>query len=728
MLFRGKQTDAEVVRRVLSGEREAYAVLVERYVPMVHALAYGHVSNREDVKDLVQETFLKAFEKLWSLEDAARFRAWLASIVRNQCLNFRVAEHRKARALAEVAREPAISPDVARRELHELLRQQLFDLDAECREILLLHYFAGFKVREIAATLGISRAAAAKRLQRAREVLGRNVVSQLGAALAPHKHRETWHAEIMALLPVMPGKWNAGVAVSKTAGLVYAIKAAREVVLVKKVCVALTLAVCVIVAWKLSEGRRSGLPPENKFREVRVQQPRSDDLDESAFKGKQTPVNATAAPPVESAAAEEPAHSADAGTPELEAAGTGTQPEGNGPSGSPSHESGEQSADRKRPTLPAEGVVVTVSKDGETPVADAGVFLDEPPRDGEQREADARTDAEGRFTVQVSIESHQVYALHPDYAPGWASMSPEWGEESRSAHVPSVRIVLAQGGAVEGRVTLGGQPQPDADVVVESYNAIKSARTGPDGSYQLAQVTPGQLLVHAALRATNRTLGRSVVVEPGQVTVVDFPFEGGNSVVRGLVSVDGRPAKGGSVRLVVTTRDDEEVLTVFISETGEYVVTNVPAGEAAMAVSVRLDDGAEIAKQIQFSVAENETTLQDLALSRDTILLGNVAVPEDAKDGVILVLKGDVQIPDLSVETLTSLERLIAASDSPLKGNYRVEGLDPGTYTVVALIYRELPGSEADALAEMLANALFASAVVEVESGKETVADLSPAR
>ena len=58
------KSDALVVQEVLSGERDAFSVLVRRYMPAVHALAFAHTGNHADADDVVQETFLKAYTSL----------------------------------------------------------------------------------------------------------------------------------------------------------------------------------------------------------------------------------------------------------------------------------------------------------------------------------------------------------------------------------------------------------------------------------------------------------------------------------------------------------------------------------------------------------------------------------------------------------------------------------------------------------------------------------------
>jgi len=203
------QADARVVRRVLEGEREDFAVLVERYMRVVHAVAYAQMGNPDDAEDVVQDGFLKAFEKLDTLRQAHKFGSWLISIVHNVCKE-RIATRIRQNALAE--RGPAASataiPDIERRELHDVLRQQLERLDAVHREVLLMHYFVGKPVREIAALLDISPAAVKKRLQRARDVLSKQMLDEMQPDTETARRERGQTRRIMGIVAAAPVAWQ----------------------------------------------------------------------------------------------------------------------------------------------------------------------------------------------------------------------------------------------------------------------------------------------------------------------------------------------------------------------------------------------------------------------------------------------------------------------------------------------------------------------------------------
>jgi RNA polymerase sigma-70 factor (ECF subfamily) len=77
-----RNNDADLVRRTLSGQREAFGGLVDRYLRFAYAIAYARAVTRPDADDIVQDSFLTAYQQLNTLREPARFSAWLATIVR----------------------------------------------------------------------------------------------------------------------------------------------------------------------------------------------------------------------------------------------------------------------------------------------------------------------------------------------------------------------------------------------------------------------------------------------------------------------------------------------------------------------------------------------------------------------------------------------------------------------------------------------------------------------
>ena len=218
MLLFWEEPDARVVGRVLSGQHNDFAILVERYLPVVQAIARGNLINPADTEDVTQESFTAAFQKLDSLRAPQRFGPWLIAIVRNTARSWSRKQGRETSIETMGVEEPAVPPPaVENEEMRRLLDQTLAGMDAERREILMLHYYAGKSLREIAGILNISREAAAKRLQRARETLGGELLKFVPQE-KPGREALRARAKVIASLVVAaPVAWQATPAYAATA-------------------------------------------------------------------------------------------------------------------------------------------------------------------------------------------------------------------------------------------------------------------------------------------------------------------------------------------------------------------------------------------------------------------------------------------------------------------------------------------------------------------------------
>ncbi|MFP4527093.1 MAG: RNA polymerase sigma factor [Candidatus Kapaibacterium sp.] len=84
----GKQEDFEAIERVLAGDESAYDILQKKYRRIIAALIRRMVRDEDDVDDLVQESFIKAFGALPKFQFNYSFSAWLYRIASNTCIDF----------------------------------------------------------------------------------------------------------------------------------------------------------------------------------------------------------------------------------------------------------------------------------------------------------------------------------------------------------------------------------------------------------------------------------------------------------------------------------------------------------------------------------------------------------------------------------------------------------------------------------------------------------------
>jgi RNA polymerase sigma-70 factor (ECF subfamily) len=177
--------ERDLVRHAQGGDREAFAVLVERYWDRLYRWLYHLGRNRHAAEDLAQETFLKAFAALGSFRAGTNFRAWLFRIAYNGFLNQRQAEGRLRPHCPDQLPETGQGPaeQVMSREAVQLVARELDRLPAEFRSAFLLRVDGGMSFREVASVLRIKEETARWRVFKARQ--------KLVEALAPQLDRDT---------------------------------------------------------------------------------------------------------------------------------------------------------------------------------------------------------------------------------------------------------------------------------------------------------------------------------------------------------------------------------------------------------------------------------------------------------------------------------------------------------------------------------------------------------
>jgi RNA polymerase sigma-70 factor, ECF subfamily len=183
---RESETDATLVARARQGDPAAFERLVRRHLRTAHAVARQRVGNEADADDVVQDSFLRALERLEDCRDPARFGAWLLTIVRNRAHNVRSREAVRATTPLELVPELADDHDtsqgVEEREFREELEVALAELTELQRDVFVLYDMEGWDHGEVAERLGISRGSSRFNLHVARRALRERLNTNLPLA------------------------------------------------------------------------------------------------------------------------------------------------------------------------------------------------------------------------------------------------------------------------------------------------------------------------------------------------------------------------------------------------------------------------------------------------------------------------------------------------------------------------------------------------------------------
>jgi RNA polymerase sigma-70 factor (ECF subfamily) len=173
------ERDEDLVRRYLSGDRGAFAVLVERHERRVYNLALRMTGREEDARDAAQDAFLTALRKLSSFRGEAAFTTWMHRVTVNACYDLLRKRQRQPlldrRGDDDLPRpEPPPAPDHADVAVLSVdVQRALLEVPEGFRAVMILHDVQDLPQEEVAAILGIPVGTVKSRLHRGRVALAK---------------------------------------------------------------------------------------------------------------------------------------------------------------------------------------------------------------------------------------------------------------------------------------------------------------------------------------------------------------------------------------------------------------------------------------------------------------------------------------------------------------------------------------------------------------------------
>ena len=173
---------AQISRPLVSTD---FSSLGEKYQGKVYAMVFGMIRNREDARDITQETFVKAYRNLESFRLEASFYTWIYRIAMNLAIDWTRRAKRRATSefddsvasrdadggIAEVHHEESPSRSLERKQLRRQIMDALEKLPEDQRQVILLRELEGLSYKEIAEVMDIPEGTVMSRLFYARKKL-----------------------------------------------------------------------------------------------------------------------------------------------------------------------------------------------------------------------------------------------------------------------------------------------------------------------------------------------------------------------------------------------------------------------------------------------------------------------------------------------------------------------------------------------------------------------------
>ena len=181
-------SDAEIVRRVVAGERELFELLLRRYNQRLFRVARGLTRDDAEAEDVLQDAWVRAWEHLAAFRGEAALPTWLARIVTHEAYarirrgrRFEALEPAAEESLAERSSEAPESKAITA-ELRGALEGAVAALAPTYRSVFLLREIEGLSTAETAEVLELTPEAVKVRLHRGKAELRRHLDRRLGVA------------------------------------------------------------------------------------------------------------------------------------------------------------------------------------------------------------------------------------------------------------------------------------------------------------------------------------------------------------------------------------------------------------------------------------------------------------------------------------------------------------------------------------------------------------------
>ena len=177
-----KNDDIDLIQRILSGDEDAFTILMQKHRSWIHSLAWREIGDFHAAQEITQNTFIQAFQSLPNLSDPGRFSGWLYVIAKRQCIEWLRKKPIAMQSLdtlpkaeleqlfyTQYLEEERMQASTA--DLREIVEYLLQKLPVGERSVMVLHYYKGLTCEEMSERLEVALNTVKSRLYRARKRL-----------------------------------------------------------------------------------------------------------------------------------------------------------------------------------------------------------------------------------------------------------------------------------------------------------------------------------------------------------------------------------------------------------------------------------------------------------------------------------------------------------------------------------------------------------------------------
>lgn len=172
-------TDIQIIEEILKGDKQKYALLMRKYNQRLYRICKGYFKDEAEIEDIMQDTYIKAFQNLGKFEKRSQFVTWLTKILINECLQ-------RLKKLSRITRTEDKEENIEtmnltdnqnpetkslNKELKHVLEHSIEQLPEKYRAVFIMREVEKINVEETSEVLNISESNVKVRLNRAKEML-----------------------------------------------------------------------------------------------------------------------------------------------------------------------------------------------------------------------------------------------------------------------------------------------------------------------------------------------------------------------------------------------------------------------------------------------------------------------------------------------------------------------------------------------------------------------------
>lgn len=177
-----QKEDEEIIRLVQSGQIEFFGILIGRYESKMKRYGWKFLSDREDISDVLQDIFIKAYINIQGFDVKRKFSSWLYRIAHNELINALKKKNNKTLPLFNLdvfMPQHSSIDDLTRQMDNQMIDKCLDKLEPKYREPIILFYFEDLNYKEIADIMRIPISTVGIRIKRAKDIM-KSIFKKLG--------------------------------------------------------------------------------------------------------------------------------------------------------------------------------------------------------------------------------------------------------------------------------------------------------------------------------------------------------------------------------------------------------------------------------------------------------------------------------------------------------------------------------------------------------------------